>query len=174
MFPRPPSTIAFQKGTVLATITLVLASTISAAIGASLAYLLTTNRDRTLMTLKLFEQFNEPDHHRARHRAALALTSADALPPTFNELWGEPESIQLYEDLWQIVYFWFEFEMLARRRLINRRLAQGLFAYPYRYWAPMLQRLARRHIAEADQSGELCPDWCAMWQECALSWIDRP
>ncbi len=154
------------------TITLALASIVSVAVGALLSFSLTTSRERTQTTLRMFRDFNDPGHHRARHRAARALDTA-AESPTFSQLWTRPESIELYEDLWQIVYFWFELEALSERRLIHRRLAQGLFAYPYRYWAPLLRLLALRHSEEAAASGMLCPDWCAMWRDGSLDWLQQ-
>jgi len=150
---------------------LIISSLVSVAIGGALSYLVTSNRDRTSTSLRLFRSYNEQSHHQARHRAAKLLTETRPVP-TFNELWMDPASIRDYEDLWQIVYFWFELEWLARNRLLHRRLVRGLFAYPYSYWRPMLTDLARRHHDEATRTGGSCPDWCDMWLQDSLSWIE--
>ncbi len=143
---------------------------ISAALGAMISWVLATGKERVATTMQLFHQYHSTEHHAARARVARFIDECQSTA-TFNDMWRDPDRAGLYEDYWQVVYFWFGLSMVADRKLLDRRLSSKLFRYQYEYWQPRLHDLALATAEEAAASGDLVPEWVPVMGSDFMPWL---
>ena len=118
--------------------------------------------------MRLFERFYEPEMHADRVIGAKYLLN-NVERATFNTMWDHEDTLPVYRALSRTVYFWFELSKLESVGMIDRRLAQRAFRYPYEYWKPLLTKLYADTIAEgSDQQ-----DWLSLVANDELEWLTR-
>ncbi len=141
-------------------------SILSAVLGAFVAYRWTTRSEQIALTMKLYDEFYDPDMHAARIDGAQHLMATRG-KDTFNTLWESDETVPIYQALTRVVYFWFGMAQLDRTKRLDRPLAKRLFRYPFKYWQPFIAQLHANTVAE----GSTDQDWLQLISEDELSWI---
>ena len=151
-----------------------LAAATGALIGALLTRALNRRKEQRQTTLDLFNHYHSAEMQKSRRGAWVYLKGVYAADPRpFSQLFSdraEGEHRGQYQDLSNVLYFWYMVWMLNDEKALNETLAVKMFAYQYDHWRDGFERL---HDV-TKEAGET-PEWLPVMDEKKMKWlIDRP